>query len=254
MSQQYAPPPGPPPAPAPGGWGPGPGTPGPSGPAGPGGWGPGPRRPQYRQGRSSRNQWIIMGCAVLAVVLVAVGVVLLVTGGGKDDDPVAQQTPDPVGTLYTPSPTPTPNDARGRTTPASRSDGVSGSRRPRAGCRTGQVQGREELHPPAVQRPRPDRRVLLGPPDRAVRREGLRGAPGRHRVERDAGRPDRQGRGLQAGYSGDQACYALSYTGVWVAKNGKKVAMQGFVTAYQDQYDRSPPPTPPSRPASTSAG
>ena len=28
------------------------------------------------------------------------------------------------------------------------------------------------------------------------------------------------------------------FTGVWVAKNGKKVAMQGFVTAYQDKFDR----------------
>ena len=35
-----------------------------------------------------------------------------------------------------------------------------------------------------------------------------------------------------------KACYALSYTGVWVAKNGEKIAMQGFVTAYQDQFDR----------------
>ena len=35
-----------------------------------------------------------------------------------------------------------------------------------------------------------------------------------------------------------KACYAVSYTGVWVAKNGKKVPMQGFVTAYQDRFDR----------------
>ena len=35
-----------------------------------------------------------------------------------------------------------------------------------------------------------------------------------------------------------KACYALSYAGVWVGKTGKKVAMRGFVTAYQDKFDR----------------
>src|SRR4051812_2116279 len=102
MSQQYGPPPGPPPAPAAGGWGAGPGA------SGPGGWGPGPERPQpfNRPAKSNRTQWIIMGCAIPAVSLVAVGVVLLVTGGDKSDKPAANQTPDPIGTLYTP-PTPT---------------------------------------------------------------------------------------------------------------------------------------------------
>ncbi|MGW7679755.1 hypothetical protein ACWGID_03390 [Kribbella sp. NPDC054772] len=51
----------------------------------------------------------------------------------------------------------------------------------------------------------------------------------------------RIGKGVQckAASPNIKACYALSYTGVWVAKNGKKVAMQGFVTAYQDQFDRT---------------
>jgi hypothetical protein len=110
MSQQYGPPPGPPPAPAPGGWGSGPGS---AGTPGPGGWGPGPRRPQHRPGMSTRTQWIIVAAAIVAVSLVAIGVVLLVTGGDKDDKPVAQPTPDPTGTLYTPSPSVTPVDSKG---------------------------------------------------------------------------------------------------------------------------------------------
>ena len=64
MSQQYGPPQQPP---AQGGWGPGP-------------MGP----PQFRPAKSSRTQWIVMGGAVMAVLLIAVGVVLLVTGGGYD--------------------------------------------------------------------------------------------------------------------------------------------------------------------------
>jgi hypothetical protein len=75
-----------------------------------GGWGPGPAGPQFRQRpKSMRTQWIVMGGAVLAVILIAVGVVLLVSGGGDDNQtPVAGDslTPSPVGTLYTP-PTPT---------------------------------------------------------------------------------------------------------------------------------------------------
>jgi len=113
MSQQYGPPPGPPPAAAPGGWGAAPGGPGGAGPAGPGGWGPGPGRPQGRPAKSNRSQLIIIGCAVLAVVLVAVGVVLLVTGGGGDDKPAAVQTPDAPGTYYTPPAGSQPDDSQG---------------------------------------------------------------------------------------------------------------------------------------------
>ena len=71
------------------------------------GWGPAPgQRPR----KSSRTQWIVMGGAVLAVVLIATGVVVMVTGGKRAGAaPVAAdtRTPDPVGTLYTP-PTPSP--------------------------------------------------------------------------------------------------------------------------------------------------
>lgn len=76
-----------------------------------GGWGPGPAGPQFRQpAKSAKTQWIVMGSAVLAVLLIAVGVVLLVSNGDKDQvaAPTGGDTvtPDPIGTLYTPA-TPT---------------------------------------------------------------------------------------------------------------------------------------------------
>jgi hypothetical protein len=83
-------------------------------PAGPGGWGPGPGYPpQYQPGgrKNRKTRWIVIGGAALAVVLIATGAVLLVTGGKKDTPaaPVAGETltPAPVGTMYTP-PTPSP--------------------------------------------------------------------------------------------------------------------------------------------------
>jgi hypothetical protein len=80
-----------------------------SGPPAPSGWGPPPG--YHRPAKSNRTQWIVMAGAALAVVLIAAGVVILVTGGKKEPAkaPVAGEslTPDPVGTLYTP-PTPSP--------------------------------------------------------------------------------------------------------------------------------------------------
>ncbi len=83
-------------------------------PVGQGGWGPGPGYPpQFRPGgrKNRRTQWIVIGGAVLAVVLIATGAVLLVTSGKKDTPaaPVAGTTltPAPVGTMYTP-PAPSP--------------------------------------------------------------------------------------------------------------------------------------------------
>jgi hypothetical protein len=85
-------------------------------PPGPGGWGPGPGYPQqFRPGgrKHRRTQWIVICGAALAVVLIATGVVLLVTSGPKDEvaaptpTPAETLTPQPVGTLYTP-PTPSP--------------------------------------------------------------------------------------------------------------------------------------------------
>ena len=234
MSQQYGPPPGPPPAPAPGGWGPGP-----AGPSGPGGWGPGPGRPQQRPGKSTRNQWIIMGCAILAVSLVAVGVVLLVTGGDKGGDPATQQSPAPVGSLYTPSPTPTPDDSKGPND-------------------TGVEVGKGIWFTPAKGW-LPDWDKSKGGKNYILQQFNARGLIDGYYWVRQTELYDVKGfaehlvdiesNGMQGVKIGKgvpckaaspkiKACYALSYTGVWVAANGKKVAMQGFVTAYQDQFDR----------------
>ncbi|HEY4571070.1 MAG TPA: hypothetical protein VIH10_16490 [Kribbella sp.] len=250
MSQQYGPPPGPPPAPAPGGWGPGPqatpgvpaaggwGSSGSGGAGGAGGWGPGPMRPQHRP-KSNRNQWIIMVCAIVAVTLVAIGVVLLVTGGGEDDKPAAQQTPDPVGTLYTPSPTPTPNDGKGPN-----DVGVE------VGWGVWFTPAKGWL--PDWDKSKSGKNYILQQFNARglidgyywVRQTELYDAKGfaEHLVDIESN--GMQGVKIGAGVAckspapNIKSCYALSYTGVWVAKNGKKVAMQGFVTAYQDQFDR----------------
>ena len=236
MSQQYGTPPGPPPAPAPGGWGSGPGA---TGPSGPGGWGPGPGRPQQRPAKASRNQWIIMGGAIVAVALVAIGVVLLVTGGGKDDDPVSQQTPDPTGTLYTPSPEATPNDAKGPND-------------------TGVEVGWGVWFTPAKgwladwDRSKGGKNYILQQFNARglidgyywVRQTELYDAKGfaEHLVDIESNgmKNVRIGTGVACKPAGQaiKACYALSYTGVWVGSGGKLVKMQGFVTAYQDKFDR----------------
>lgn len=235
MSQQYAPPPGPPPVQAPGGWGPAPGG---SGTTGPGGWGPGPMRPQHRP-KSNRNQWIIMAGAIVAVTLVAVGVVLLVTGGDDQDKPASQQTPDPTGTLYTPSPTPSPNDGKGPND-------------------TGVEVGWGIWFTPA--------KGWLQSPDKTVsgknyilQQFSARGLIDGYYWVRQTELYDAKGfaehlvdlesngmQGVQIGKGvtckpanpNIKTCYALTYTGTWVSKTGVRIKMQGFVTAYQDQFDR----------------
>ena len=224
MSQQYGPPQQPP---AQGGWGPGP-------------MGP----PQFRPAKSSRTQWIVMGGAVMAVLLIAVGVVLLVTGGGDDKQvpPVAGDsvTPDPIGTLYTP-PTPTkPEITKGRY-----DTGV-------------EVGGGVWFTPAKGWQPGTDKTMsgkyyLLPDPGRRgfidgyywVRQTELYEAKGfaEHLVDVESngmeGVKIGKGTACKPANPNIKACYAVTYTGVWVAKNGKKIAMQGFVTAYQDQFDRT---------------
>ncbi|WP_432892650.1 hypothetical protein ACQPYH_17860 [Kribbella sp. CA-245084] len=253
MSQQYGPPPGPPPAPAPapGGWGTapqgGPGTaPGGWGPAGaggagggrPGGWGPGPQRPPHQRPKSNKTAWIIMAGAIVAVLLVATGVVLLVNGGGKDK-PVSQQTPDPVGTLFTPSPTPTPNDSKGPND-------------------VGVEVGWGIWFTPA--------KGWLKSPDKTyagqnwilqqfnarglidgyywVRQTELYDAKSfaEHLVDIESA----SYQGVKIGKTvacsipnpNITACYAVQYNGTYVTKTGAKIAMKGFVTAYQDKFKR----------------
>jgi hypothetical protein len=242
MSQQYGPPPGPPPAPSSGGWGPAPGAPGQGGPgpsgSGPGGWGTGPQRPQSRPGKSNRSQLIIIGCAVLAVVLVAVGVVLLVTGGGEEE-PVASQTPDPTGTMYTPA-TPTkpvitkgPNDT-----------GV-------------EVGGGIWFTPakgwlPDWDKSKGGKNYILQQFNRRglidgyywVRQTELYDAKGfaEHLVDIESNQMKnvRISKGVTCKPANEaiKACYALSYSAYVQTSSGKLIPFKGFVTAYQDQFDK----------------
>ncbi|MET9272520.1 hypothetical protein [Kribbella sp. NPDC003557] len=247
MSQQYGPPPGPPPAPAPGGWGTGPQAPqGPQGPHGPqggpaaGGWGPGPKRPNHPQ-RSSKTPWIIMAGAIVAVLLVAVGVVLLVNGQDKGDQPVAGPSSSGVGrTMYTPSPTPTPNDSKGPN-----DVGVE------VGWGVWFTPSKGWL--PDPDKSRSGKNYILQQFNARglidgyywVRQTELYDAKGfaEHLVDVESNGMQgvRIGKGTPCKPANPniKACYAVTYTGVWVAKNGKKIAMQGFVTAYQDQFDRT---------------
>jgi len=180
-----------------------------------------------------------MGGAIVAVALVAIGVVLLVTGGGKDDDPVSQQTPDPTGTLYTPSPEATPNDAKGPND-------------------TGVEVGWGVWFTPAKgwladwDRSKGGKNYILQQFNARglidgyywVRQTELYDAKGfaEHLVDIESNgmKNVRIGTGVACKPAGQaiKACYALSYTGVWVGSGGKLVKMQGFVTAYQDKFDR----------------
>lgn len=180
-----------------------------------------------------------MGCAVLAVALVAVGVVLLVSGGGDEETPAASQTPDPVGTMYTP-PTPTepvitkgPNDV-----------GV-------------EVGGGIWFTPakgwlPDWDKSKSGKNYILQQFNRRglidgwfwVRQTELYDAKGfaEHLVDIESNslKNVRIGKGVVCKPANEaiKACYALSYTGVWVGNTGTRIKVQGFVTAYQDQYDQ----------------
>lgn len=239
MSQQYGPPPGPPPAPSSGGWGPASGQSGSGsspGGSGPGGWGTGPQRPQSRPRKSNRSQLIIIGCAVLAVVLVAVGVVLLVTGGGEEE-PAANQTPDPTGTMYTPA-TPTkpvitkgPNDT-----------GV-------------EVGGGIWFTPakgwlPDWDKSKGGKNYILQQFSRRglidgyywVRQTELYDAKGfaEHLVDIESNgfKNVRIGKGVATTCATEalKACYAINYTADVPTASGKLLPFRGFVTAYQDQF------------------
>ncbi|MFG1908249.1 hypothetical protein [Kribbella sp. NPDC048928] len=244
MSQQYGPPPGPPPAsaPAPGGWGTGQqapqGRPGVGGTGGGGGWGPGPTRPNHPQ-KPNRTPWMIMAGAIVAVLLVAIGVVLLVKGNGDDSGSTAQNSPQPLGTMYTPSPTPTPDDSKGPN-----DVGIE------VGYGVWFTPSKGWL--PDPDKSRSGKNYILqqfsarGLIDGYywVRQTDLYDAKGfaEHLVDIESNGMQgvRIGKGAECkpNNANIKACYALIYTGDWVAKNGRKVAMQGFVTAYQDKFDR----------------
>lgn len=234
MSQQYEPAPGPPPAPSTGGWGPAPG----GGAAGPGGWGPGPGRPPQRPAKSNRTQWIIVGGAILAVALVAVGVVLLVTGG-DGGEPTASQTPDPVGTLYTPSPTKAPNTKGPHDTGVEVGSGIWFT--PAKGWLQGPdktVGGKYYILQQFNKRGLIDGYYW-------VRQTELYDAKGfaEHLVDLESNgmKNVRIGKGVVCKPANEaiKACYAISYSGVWVSKSsGAQIPFKGFVTAYQDAWGK----------------
>jgi hypothetical protein len=237
MSQQYGSQPAPPPAPAPGGgWGQAPAGGWGQG-AAPGGWGPGPLRPQQPR-KSNRNQWIIMACAVVAVLLIAVGVVVLVTGGDKKE-PAAVRTPDAPGTLYTPSPSPTPDDKKGPNdlgvevgwgiwfTPS------KGWLKSPDKNYTGQNWILQQFNA---------RGLIDG--YYWVRQTELYDAKGFAEHLADIESASYQGVRIgktvpcQTPNPNIAACYSLQYDGTYVTKSGAKIAMKGFVTAYQDKFKR----------------
>ena len=180
-----------------------------------------------------------MAGAIVAVALIAVGVVVLVTGGGQGDDPAATDTPDPTGTLYTPSPTPTPDDTKGPN-----DIGVE------VGWGVWFTPAKGWL--PDWDKSKSGKNYMLQQFNARglldgyywVRQTELYDAKGfaEHLVDIESNGMQgvRIGKGVACKPANEsiKACYALSYAGVWVGKTGKKVAMRGFVTAYQDKFDR----------------
>ena len=182
--------------------------------------------------------WIIMAAAIVAVLLVAIGIVLLVTGkDGKKT--TAQQSPEPLGTMYTPSPTPTPDDSKGPN-----DVGVE------VGYGVWFTPSKGWL--PDWDKTKAGKNYILQQFNARglidgyywVRQTELYDAKGfaEHLVDVESNGMQgvRIGKGAECKPANPniKACYALTYTGDWVAKNGKHVSMQGFVTAYQDKFDR----------------
>jgi hypothetical protein len=218
MSQQYRPPP-PPPA--------------------QGGWGPGPAGPQFRHpAKSSKKQWIVMGGAVFAVLLIAVGVVLMVSG--KDDAPATAATPAPVGTLFTPAPTSPPK------TKGPNDVGVEVGKGVWFTPAKGWLQG-------------PDKTVsgqywILQENRQGGKRRGFidgyfwvrqtqlydAKSFAEHLVDIESNgyKNVRIGKGsvVDCAQPALKACYTITYTADVPALSGKLLPFRGFVTTYQDQY------------------
>jgi hypothetical protein len=250
MSQQYGPPQQPPahsgwdPQPAQGGWEQRLAQGGWDPPPAQGGWGPpgGYPPPRFpRQRRSNRTQWIVMTGAVLAVVLIAVGVVLLVTSGDdeKEPAPVAGDTvtPAPVGTLYTP---PTPSPTQPVITKGPNDQGV-------------EVGGGIWFTPAKGWTKDPDKsrkgqNWLLPEPGRRgaidgffwVRQTELMGAKAfaEHLVDVESNNLQHVVIG-KGGYrecpnKAIKVCYATNYSAVVPVKGKKPVVFSGFVQAFED--------------------
>ncbi|GAA1612723.1 hypothetical protein GCM10009789_78710 [Kribbella sancticallisti] len=210
-----------------------------------GGWGPGPAGPQYRSAKPSRTPWIVMGGAVLAVILIAVGVVLLVSSGGDDNAggtaPAANDslTPAPVGTLYTP---PTPTEA-----PKTKGPGDVGV----------EVGGGVWFTPAKGWLQGPDKTIsgkyyILQEFNKRglidgyywVRQTELYDAKGfaEHLVDIESNGYHNvrisKGIALNCPSEALKACYSISYSANVPTKSGKLLPFKGFITTYQDQYGK----------------
>ncbi len=207
-----------------------------------GGWGPGPTGPQFRPpAKSSNTRWIVMGGAALAVLLIAAGVVLLVTNGGKDNAPTPTAgdsvTPDPVGTLYTP-PTPTkpvntkgPNDV-----------GIEVGKGVWFTPAKGWLQGPDKTISGKYYIMQEFNKRGLIDGYYWVRQTNLYDAKGfaEHLVdiESNSFKNVRIGKGVALKCEAEalKACYAINYTADVPTASGKLIPFRGFVTAYQDQF------------------
>jgi hypothetical protein len=221
MSQQYRTPPPPPPPVQ-------------------GGWGPGPAGPQFRQPKPSKTPWIVMGGAVLAVLLIAVGVVLMVSGKDDAGTPVAGPTPAPVGTLFTPSPTAPPK------TKGPHDVGVEVGKGVWFTPAKGWLQG-------------PDKTVggqywILQENRQGGKRRGFidgyfwvrqtqlydAKAFAEHLVDIESNgyKNVKIGKGtpLECAAPVLKSCYTITYTADVPTKSGKLLPFRGFMTAYEDQY------------------
>jgi hypothetical protein len=215
MSQQYGPPPN----------------------SAPGGWGRGPSGPQRQSSGSMRSRWIIMGGTIVAVALIAVGVVVLVTGGDKET-PVSEQTPDPTGTLYTP---PTPSPTKAAVTKGRYDTGV-------------EIGGGLWFTP--VKGWLPDWDKSKGGTNYILQQPGARGridgyywvrqttqydakgfAEHLVDVESDGFKDVRIGKTVACKTTNPaiKACYAVTFNALVPAAAGKFLPFRGFVTAYADQ-------------------
>lgn len=206
-----------------------------------GGWGPGPAGPQFRSpAKSSKTPWIVMGGAVLAVLLIAVGVVLLVSGG-KDEGgtPAAGDsiTPDPVGTLYTP---PTPE--KPVYTKGPYDVGVEVGKGVWFTPAKGWLQGPDKSLPGKYWMLQQFNVRGLIDGYFWVRQTTLYDAKGfaEHLVdiESNSFKNVRIGKGVAFNCASEalKACYAINYSADVPARSGKLIPFRGFVTAYEDKF------------------
>jgi hypothetical protein len=206
------------------------------------GWGSGGYPPGFHPGGRSnrRTQWIVMTGAVLAVVLIAVGVVLLVTTGDKDQaTPGASDTvtPAPVGTLYTP-PTPAPSEPAITKGPYDKGVEVGG------GIWFTPAKGWVK----DPDKSRKGQNYLLPEPGRPgaidgffwVRQTNLMGAKAfaEHLVDVESNNLQHVVIG-KGGYrkcpnKAIKVCYATNYSAVVPVKGKKPVVFSGFVQAFED--------------------